>query len=1298
MTRRPWDVLEELPEGSAWLLEASAGTGKTYQLASLFLRLVGEYGVAVDRILAMTFTNAATSELRERVRRRLEESLVVCTGRATSKDPVLEHVRHRVADDAELARRLALAVQCFDTAPIRTIHGFSQSVLQELAFETGHDRGLTLTSHTDDLVDEIVNDALADLWSRASAVQARMVDSLAVTRAGMRNVARSVLGAQRPVIEASAASEAGAREGDPWRALLQQTAALAETYARFARTHFSPEGDSSAVRAFLEAAKGSKRFKGPSLSHAIALRTVEHMRRRCTGELVRTPKNIAADLGKLETSIVAKLYRGTDLEREPFWPFLLDAQALNAETERFLAHAEPLASFALLARARFDAALTRRRATTFDGLITTLAERIETELASAGSSPLAATLRGRYDAVLVDEFQDTDAAQWTLLRESFLGHRRLFLIGDPKQAIYAFRGANVHVYLEAARAIAPERARTMTTNWRSDGYAVDAMNALWRAGSNGFDTPGLDYVEVDAEPARRARGLTPALEIHWMDARLKGKPDGSAIGNKEEASSLAAELAADAVVDLLARGTPVETAQGVRPVEPRDIAVLTQRHSDAATLRDALFARGVPVVYTAKSSVFASEPALWLQRWLEAVASHGHARAVRLLAATPLVDWSADELAHAREGEEASISGIESSAKAARMEALVERVRATADRWERDGFGRLFDRDSQHFETFPRLLATPFGERDATDLRHVFELAHAHERRHRTSAAGLAAWLGRERAGSAVTSDEVAQRLESDARAVTIETVHASKGLEYGFVFLPFSWQERPFKDDGTPVKTAGPHGTRVNVEGSASPRRTAAVDDATRDERREAHRKLYVALTRAKHRTVAWVGPLAEGGEDLARSALGRVLLRDVETPGVLGRGELVLERSRAKAGAKPSPAAAPMDRVVDRLDTLARSSGGTIAWRVATRSERRLRYVAQEVSSVRGRAAPWPSSRAPLLSPWQTTSFTALTRAATPLEENPIFSSTPGEITNDEREAVMVEGAPARGARKAELLLTQGGGTAYGTFVHEVFEHVDFRTGQPRDGRTLDDLTRDAARRATLDPSAAAELVRAMPAMLTAPIDRPEVALPQGFSLASIAPEDRLDELAFDLALGAGTRWRRSEEAHGAIVSFEPVIAAMRRAPAVLPPAWVSDFERRVRAGRLAAGLVGILRGSIDLVFRVPGPHGDRAFVVDYKTNRLPGDSLASYTRKPMGTAMVEGDYLLQALLYTVALHRELRLRVRGYRYDDHVGGFLYLFVRGLGVAAHVADEPCPGVYADRFPAELVTAVDEALLAGGL
>jgi exodeoxyribonuclease V beta subunit len=312
-----------------------------------------------------------------------------------------------------------------------------------------------------------------------------------------------------------------------------------------------------------------------------------------------------------------------------------------------------------------------------------------------------------------------------------------------------------------------------------------------------------------------------------------------------------------------------------------------------------------------------------------------------------------------------------------------------------------------------------------------------------------------------------------------------------------------------------------------------------------------------------------------------------------------------------------------------------------------------------------------------------------------------TPGAV--DELHVDPASVVPTPRSATASLLLTHAGSAAYGTFVHAVLEHVDFTTGAPHDGRALLEVAHEEARRVAVPAAAAEELVAAIPALVAAPIARREVALPEGFSLSRIAPTDRLDELAFDLRLGAGTGYTRGVRT-GGLASLEALFAAMHDHPEALPSAWVRDFEARTRGGRAAAGLVGILRGAIDLVFRTREAEpersarattgaADRYWIADYKTNRLRGSSLDPYVGEGLREAMIAGDYLLQALLYTVALHRELRVRVPGYAYERHVGGFLYLFVRGMGVAPSHAGEASPGVYASRFPESLVTRADAAL-----
>jgi exodeoxyribonuclease V beta subunit len=303
----------------------------------------------------------------------------------------------------------------------------------------------------------------------------------------------------------------------------------------------------------------------------------------------------------------------------------------------------------------------------------------------------------------------------------------------------------------------------------------------------------------------------------------------------------------------------------------------------------------------------------------------------------------------------------------------------------------------------------------------------------------------------------------------------------------------------------------------------------------------------------------------------------------------------------------------------------------------------------------------------------------------------------------------------------LKRGGGTVYGTFVHEVFEAVDFTSAQGRDGRALRDLVGACAERNGLqaDPQVAAELVEKMPGLLTTPLDHqggtladPLRGLPKGFTLAHIDARDRLDELAFNLRLGAGARYTRTRPSVLDPSRIQTALAAAlddARVPAqeIAPVrAWLTyHLERaRLEGGQIFEEIAGILTGSIDLVFRAHPDAAQRAagdtdprwFVVDYKTNVIETSTPGHFAGPWLAWKMATTGYPLQALLYTVALHRHLKLRMQGYDYDRHMGGYLYLFVRGMAGA----DTPrcaetgrCLGVFAHRWRRETIEAVDDAL-----
>ena len=1307
MSFAPWKVSEPLPEGAAWLLEASAGTGKTYQIAGLVLRLVAEYGLRIERILAITFTNAATAELRDRVRKRLSSALIALErGTADRGDGFVEHLLSLAQPSREqMTAHLRIALRDFDLAAISTIHGFSQRMLSELAFESGQDADLELLSDPTEILEEIIDDELARFFHSAETDEVALYQAVGYTRDELLRVARVMCGAVAPEIVPSRSDDAGAET----RASVQAFRAVrAPMQAMFA---------DAANRETLQALVAmSTRF---NYGNHLSGRRDKVCAWIADGAILPAKESEGAlkamGAAALQSAFEGKLPKGGDkdeLQRQAFWPLIQSLDTFIDQTTAFWGGFAPLADFAVTVRSRFEAEIQRRRVLTFDAMLSRLAERVDAE--GGAASPVAQRIRERYDAVLVDEFQDTDASQWSVLKAAFLGQKRLILIGDPKQAIYAFRGADVHVYTAAAKEVAPPHCRTMSVNYRSDQSVLDALNTLWRADSGAFGDPGFDYVAVTpSDDKRRVAGedaVEPGLELRWVDGRAFKGSEGQPIGSKRPAE-LARLAAAEAVASL----SPSADGAAARIDQASGLAVLVNSHAQAAAVQRALREVGVPAVAATRNTVFATDAARWLALWLDAVAAGGRDRESRAAVVTPLFGWTADALAWA-------MASADQGGQP--WQVWTARLHEAAARWPRWGFARVFDREMLDLGVLPRVLAMPDGERHATDLRHLFELVHAEERATRAGPAVLTAWM---RAEAEVADQARAQRLESDAQAVRIETVHASKGLQYGHVLLPFTWDSRApanGKNKG-PILLRTEGRTRIDLSPTTSPARQAAIDAAHQEARREDLRKLYVALTRAEHRNVAWYGPIGKNGQTTA-TAMGRLLLRASTTNGLDDADLPKFEDDAAQW---------PKARV--RLEDLTARSAGTAVWSAVETLPRPLAWCPPSAAPMTPpQPAPWPTSRLSLRGAWRVTSYTGLAaRSAVASVDGEGNATTDNELERDDLRAGRDERpsvvATASMPPTVELTmlrgdsdrLKQGRGTGYGTFVHEVFERLDLTTARGKDGGELRDLVQRSAERNGLaaDPRIADELVERLPNLLATPLDGPPHAnplrdLPDGFTLAHIAAHDRLDELDFNLRLGAGMRYARTQpvviDPARVQAALESALDETRLASPEIQPVreWLRHHLDRARQerGQLFEEIAGILTGSIDLVFRA---HPDAAqnaadatdprwFVVDYKTNVIESSTPGHFTGPWLAWKMATSGYPLQALLYTVALHRHLQLRMRGrYDYDQHIGGYLYLFVRGMAgpdTPRCAVTGRCLGVFAHRWSKRTIELMDDALSGG--
>lgn len=880
---------------------------------------------------------------------------------------------------------------------------------------------------------------------------------------------------------------------------------------------------------------------------------------------------------------------------------------------------------------------------TYDHVLSRLADT----LTDKERGPVARQrLRDRYQVVLVDEFQDTDPIQWRVVDEAFGdGATTLVLVGDPKQAIYSFRGADVHAYLDAARKAV---TYTLARNWRSDQPLLDATEALLDPLEMGH--PDIRFLTVGAPPEHSRSAMEGFPHPEPIRVRLVGSYQNGIQKTLSKGllqkGSLVEWIAGDVALDiarLLASGSRVED----RDVRAADLAVLTRTNKQSAAIRDALRDAGVPAVIAGLDSVFASEAAGHWLRLLEALeepASRSRAVAAGL---TPFIGLTAAEAATAEER-------------------TWETVHARVHRWSTilAGYGvAALYRSITATEGLPgRVVSAAGGERELTDLGHVAELLHAEAAANQTGVPTLRAWLARRIADvdtDEAGAEERTRRLDSDAAAVQVLTVHRAKGLEFGVVYCPFLWDAAQGRRQGGPVIFHDPDAGEARTldvgcperSGPARARYDAHCRIAKAEDRGEELRLMYVALTRARHQVVLWWGRASE----CRHSPLGRLLIcRDPVTGAV---------REAFANEPKDDEIKAAVARIVER------AGPGLIS---------------AEVAGDAGRAAVpgQPEAELPDLDAahfgrgldlrWRRASYSSITASVFDPSGQRVASEPEHPVLDDEPAAPAPSaGDPSPSTSEPSVESPMGScpaGAEFGTFVHRVLETVDFVSPHFS-------LEEAGPVPAGVDP-----LV--LGAGLAAAIATPLGSLLPEVSLGDIERRDRVDELRFELPLAGG------DHPTGELSTAD--IAALLSSHM---PAGLAGYPQRLADPLLATDVRGYLTGSLDLVFRRRGPDGvERWYVADYKTNWLGegGHPLSTWHYRPaaLDAEMQRHHYPLQALLYLVALHRYLRWRLPGYDPEEHLGGVLYLFLRGMvGPATPVVGGARCGVFSWAPPATLIT-----------
>lgn len=1153
------------------LIEASAGTGKTFTITALALRMIVEREVSVDALLVVTFTKAATAELKGRIYERLLQARDLLE-HGEAADPLLAqlHEQWLQCPGQDQARaRIHAALADFDRASVFTIHGWCQRLLQDHSFARGDVSAIELRSDHREWLQGFAQ----DFWSRRLYdLPAQLVAAIyqSAQRCGPDALMEvATLALSDPDLEVRGAFD--------WESATARFNRRLETWARLKgqiQQHWCH--DAPAIRAYFQEIwpklnQATHRASSYQKRIDAIFGWVEQPFESPPSVLLKKALDMLSDQGlRRKKSLKAKQTLDAHPALVALDPCAEAIEELDqARQELSLAFVR---DFVFELRARVGDPAKGPSDCTFDELLVRVRDLLRDP--AVGPSVILQT-RSTYAAALIDEFQDTDPAQYEIV-STFWGreHGALFLVGDPKQAIYRFRGADIHAYLEARRQA--DSARFMLThNYRSQRGVIEAVNAVFSGIDAPFGLTGLDFVPVkvgrDVDQVQLGEAPAAALAF-WRGEKLRG-----------EAQSWEIQALCQRVRAFLEQG---RWSQGA-PVQASDMAVLCNSNHQARSIRERFDELNIPCVLRSGLNVWHSQQGQEMALLLRAIAYPGQRHRLKAALVTQALGLNLNEVWDLGDDDAA-------------WERWAFRFFAWRKLWTERGVLAMWRNLRDQVALGPRLAGQRGGLRALTNWEHLADLVYFLEREHRCGPSRLCVLVDQARSNQA-SPEEIEELRACDERpSVQILTIHKSKGLEFPIVFCPYLWKA---KADHQPFAFVH-HEEGARALMLNGPSAEEAVEHYAKESHGEARRLLYVALTRAKsHCEIFWVksktnrsalGTLLQQHDPQGEDPLGGMQFLASEHPASIACGDLSIEE---QSGSMSLHREAPVD-----LSNQAPHPPQT--WQ---------RFFGPKVSS-----------------------YSALARGL----RQESASSDPLRPGQDESQAAEEFFAPDEPETLRFAMLEPGAQS--GIFLHELFQTALDPAVDPEQRLQL--LSECTARYGQDDPELVAQVFELL-----------EMPLPLGQASVRLGALDRSQrgvEIEFLFRCGAfgGSR------AIGGVM--DPVPFELLQFAKILmeqsEDARLVDYGRSLTQ-RGTARLQGFLNGFIDLVFE----HQGRYLVVDYKSNILDG-RLANFTPGELWSYAAEKDYILQTLIYGVAMFR----RLVQHQQDplSHLGSGYLLFLRGL------------------------------------
>ena len=1233
------------------LLEASAGTGKTFALAHLVLRLITERNHSINELLVVTFTEAAASELRARISTRIEEALAGLESLdkgliRTSPDKVLEQWLELNGQEKAIRRKwgclLLEALESIDCADITTIHGFCRRTLRREALDSNTSINPLVEEDSSELALEIIH----DYWhSQVLSLSPRQLKGLKKANLSIEKLSQVLLTIDSdPSLQFKVdnnkidISKPLVSQFDNWvqeywynfLSLWKQGGHLLESYLQSQASQwrslgikdtkpFSPKPIKNRfeilnkwVESFSEELDESTPPKSPSyeeirsqnlLGNYFHPAVIVDTAQRC-GE--KTPILIRPFLQEA----IAALWDGP---AENVWVHCL-AWSLN----------------------ELD---TRRKTAgvfSYGGLL----KGLDPGTCPTGKKLLIDKLRSRYRATLIDEFQDTDSIQWRLLMNAFgqSPDHLLLMVGDPKQAIYRFRGGDLSIYMKARKSV--DRIDELLDNYRTSTPLMQRLNQLF---STGLIYSKLNVPKLNPCSESKGDSITTShnsLKILTIEGkRSQDNNNSNLLISKSQLEETIPTAVANEILELL-NNQP-------KNLKPSDICILVNRHQQAERIRDGLAIAGVPSRLVSQGDIFQCEAADVLQRFLDCLARPSYSSSLRLVACTLLLQWDITKLKEAeRNGE---------------LDALAVQFKYWSKNFSKLGLigclGELLEGKT--------LADLSERGRILVDLYQCSQLVQEEVHRQGLDAMSAARWLKRQRLNPVGHFNEEREpHSDVEESAVNVVTIHRSKGLEYQVVICPYLWQ--------SPPKPLGPL-WRVNKTGnwqitlnSKWGKGKESADEAKYASLQEAERLCYVALTRAKHQLIiVWAKGAKQENNPLQSLLFG---------PDSLGYETQNLGIEHMNKWLKKNNV-----QVNSHTAKTIKVNG---YWR-PTNTTRQLTL------------GPVPQRRLDVS--WGRNSYSSLVKSSdNHYGYSSVFLLEEKETDLENKEILTSKSSTTRESVTHPSWSASGPlgdfprGPVAGDCLHRILEKLSFSKPLNSPETTLQ--IEEELLKAGLDTNFVPSVQKGLTRVLNTPLGGPLGDL----KFNQLDEDRRIHEMSFDLPMAQKGR---------PINSLDLVSVFSKDPQARFGSNYIDKISTLPIASR------GFLTGSIDLVFTDQKNNSQASWwIADWKSNWI-GDyddakekfacGPMHYNAKAMEEQMLHHHYPLQAHIYLVALHRFLEWRLPNYNPKKHLGGYVYVFLRGVpgerALTERSHEKTVPGLIIEKAPIDRIIELNRLLEIGG-